>query len=97
VSEKDAESQSKHSFFLYVKQLCVIYRNLISSFIPKIVAFYHVNLEAEEVFRILILTKLRAMLFRRHFFIQTDIRIAASTIHIILDDRPTISTFVCII
>jgi len=62
------QNQSKHSFFLYVKQLCVIYRNLISSFVPKIVAFYSVNLEAGEVFRILILTKLGAMLFRRLFY-----------------------------
>ena len=67
MAEKDAESQSKHNFILHVKQLCVIYRNLISSFIPRIVAFYRVNLETRDVFRILILANLGAMLFGRHF------------------------------
>jgi len=51
MSEKDAESQHQHSFKLYVKQLCVIYSNLISPFIPRTLAFYLVNLEAREVFR----------------------------------------------
>jgi hypothetical protein len=71
MSEKnDAESQSKHNFILYVKQLCLIYRNLISSLIPRIVALYRVSLEAGQVFGIFILANLGVRLFRRHFLLK---------------------------